>query len=70
VALLALLSRSERSPNDGALADAVANAHARLQQLDHGATDTSRAHVRHGPRNITALERERWRKKCRENKIF
>lgn len=39
VALLALLSRAERTPNDGALADAVANAHARLQQLDREVTD-------------------------------
>jgi hypothetical protein len=40
VALLALLARSERAPDDGALGDAVANAHARLQQLGHGATDS------------------------------
>jgi hypothetical protein len=39
VALLALLARSEGLPGDGALADAVANAHARLQQLGRGVTD-------------------------------
>jgi hypothetical protein len=41
VALLALLARSERTPDDGTLADAVANAHARLQQLGRGVTDAS-----------------------------
>jgi len=41
VALLALLARSEGLPGDGALGDAVASAHARLQQLGRAVTDTS-----------------------------
>jgi hypothetical protein len=41
VALLALLARSEGLAGEGELADAVANAHARLQQLSRGVADTS-----------------------------
>lgn len=41
VALLALLARSEGLPGDGALGNAVASAHARLQQLGRAVTDTS-----------------------------
>ena len=41
VALLALLTRSEGLPGDGALGEAIASAHARLQQIGRAATDTS-----------------------------
>jgi len=42
VSLLALLSRSERSA-DGALAEAVAGAHVRIQQLASAVTDQGEA---------------------------